>query len=167
MKYLLSVAIFALLLAFNSAAQQRQQRLSQVVQIPNSSAEPQEKNLQLELTMSRGGKTARYRMAFNGGQITTDLFDRLSEQATNAEPRTISFTASYVPFEDEGGEITVFVGRNITYRTKVPGQGGNADRELVQQRSLGLNTKVALRPGKPVVIFDDEDEKITLELTEL
>lgn len=169
MKHFFTTAILGLLLVLNSAAQQPQRRLHHIVQSPApSSSELQEKNLQLELTMSRGDKSARYRMTFNGGQVTTDLMDKLSDQTTNSDPKTISFTASYVPFEDGGGgEVSIFIGRNITYRSKVAGQGNNPDREVVQQRSIGLTTKVALRPDKPVVIFDDEDEKITLKLTEL
>lgn len=117
--------------------------------------------------MSRAGKTAKYRMAFNGGQISTDLLDKLAEHGTNAEPKTITFSVSFTPFDDGGGEASVFVGRNVTFKTRSPGRGDNPDREVVQQKNMGLTTKVALRPGKPVVIFDDEDEKITLKLTEL
>lgn len=118
--------------------------------------------------MSRAGKTATYRMAFNGGQISTDLLDKLSEQGTNSEPKTINFSVSLTPFENGGGgEAAVFVGRNITYRTKPPGQIPNQEREVVQQKSMGLTTKIALRPGKAVVLFDDDDEKITLKLKEL
>jgi len=40
-------------------------------------------------------------------------------------------------------------------------------RNFAQQSAIGLSTKVALRPGKAVVLFDDEDQKITLKLTEL
>jgi hypothetical protein len=167
MKRLLTTAFLAALLIFDCAAQQRQQRLNQIVQATGASAEPQTKNYQLELTMSRAGKTATYRMTFNGGQISTDLLDKLAEQGTNAEPRTINLSVSFIPFEDEGGEASVFVSRNITFRTKAQGQEGKPDREIVQQKSIGLTTKVAMRPGRPVVIFDDEDEKITLKLTEL
>jgi hypothetical protein len=166
MKHLLSIIFLAAFLVYDIAAQHPQPRLDQIVR-SSTAAEPQTKNLQLELFMSRADKSARYRMAFNGGQISTDLLDKLAEQGTNSEPKAINFTASYTPFEDGGGEVTVFVGRNIAFRTKTSGQGGGPDREVVQQRSMGLNTKVALRPGKPVVIFDDENEKITLTLTEI
>ena len=167
MKRILSAALLATLLVLDCSAQQARQRLNQVVQSSSANAEPQEKNFQLELTMSRAGKTATYRMAFNGGQLSTDLSDKLSEQGTNPEPRTISFSLSLNPFDDGGGEASVFVGRNITYRTKAVAQDGKSDREIVQQKSMGLTTKVALRPGKAVVLFDDQDEKITLKLTEL
>ena len=172
MRKFVKTAFFATVLVFNCAAQQQpqpqfQQRLNQIVRSPESTAEPRTQNLQLELAMSRGGKTAHYRMAFNGGQVSTDLLDKLSEPGTNAEPKTISFSLSFAPFEDGGGEASVFVGRNITYKVKTPTRGDNPDREVVQQKTMGLTTKVALRPGKPVVIFDDEHEKITLKLTEL
>src|SRR5688572_20220739 len=162
MNRFITMGFLATLLMFDCAAQQTRQRLNQIVQAPSTVSEPQTKNLQLELTMSRAGKTANYRMAFNGGQISTDLLDKLAEQATNAEPKTINFSVSFTPFEDGGGEASVVVGRNITFKTKAPGRGGDQDREVVQQKNMGLTTRVALRPGKPVVIFDDEDEKITL-----
>jgi hypothetical protein len=164
------VTIAALLgiIALTTPAQQPgvSTRLNSVVTTSSKSSEPQTKNYQLELTIARGGKTARYRIAFNSGSVQTDLIDKMAEQTENAEPKTMSFSTNLIPFDDGGGEATVFIGRSVPFATKVKDASGN-DKSLIQQRSVGLTTKVALRPGKPVVLFDDEDQKITLKLTEL
>lgn len=167
MKLLLITACLATMLVFDCPAQQTRQRLNKIVENSGTAIELQTKNLQLELTMSRSGKAATYRMAFNGGQMSTDLLDKLAEQGMNAEPKTINFSVSFIPFEDGGGEASVMIGRNRTYTTKVQGQDGGPDRDVVHQRNMGLKTKVALHPGKPVILFDDGSEKITLKLTEL
>ena len=136
-------------------------------QVSQSSGEPQTKNYQLELTMVRSGKTARYRMVFNGGQISTDLVDKLAEPVEGVAPRTMSFSASLNPFDEGGGgEMQLFIGRAVPYLTKSK-DGAGQERNLVQERTMGLTTKMALRPGKAVVLFDDEEEKITLKLTEM
>ena len=170
MRGLLFAVAISGLFTFTSEAQSFQERFNTLLQDAQGKiigTPSQTNNYQLELTMHRAGKSARYQIAFNGGKVSTDLLDRLSDQNTNSEPKTISFSVTFTPFGDGGGEASVFVGRNITFKTKTQGQEGKPDREVVQQRNMGLNTKVALRPGKPVVIFDDEDEKITLKLTEL
>lgn len=167
MRNFISAVLFGIL-ALTAQAQQPNlgTRLHSVVNSSGKSIEPQTKNYQLELTISRAGKTARYRMAFNGGSVQTDLIDKLAEESENAEPRTMSFSANLNPFDDGGGEATVFIGRAITYSTKAKEPSGQ-ERNIVQERSVGLTTKVALHPGKPVVLFDDEDQKITLKLTNL
>jgi hypothetical protein len=132
----------------------------------------QKTNYQLELLIQRGGKTGRYLMTFNGGQVNTDLTDKVTEAKDGIEPPMIKFTASLIPFEDgKGGEVSVFIGRSIPYKTRAPVQSGAAgsgtEREVIQLKSVGLTTKVALSSGKAVVLFDDEDEKISLKLTSL
>ena len=105
-------------------------------------------------------------MTFNGGQIQTDLLDKLADPSTNAEPKFISFSATFTPFEDNGGELAVFIGRTMNYRAGSRTENG-VQRDIVQSKTLGHTTKVALRPGQPVLLFDNQDEKITLKLTEL
>jgi hypothetical protein len=163
-----NVIIAALLgvLALTTHAQQPPNIGMRLNSIVSKSGEPQTKNYQLELIITRAGKTARYRMAFNGGSVQTDLIDKLAEQSENAEPRTMSFSVNLNPFDDGGGEATVFIGRSVPFSTKGKDPSGQ-ERNVVQQRSIGLTTKVALHPGKPVLLFDDEDQKITLKLTEL
>ena len=164
----LITAILLGMLALTAQAQQPSvnTRLQSVVKSTGKSIDPQIKNYQLELTIGRAGKTARYRMAFNGGSVQTDLIDKLAEQSESAAPRTMSFSLNLSPFEDGGGEATIFIGRALPYSTKVKEPSGQ-DRHIVQERSIGLTTKVALHPGKLVVLFDDEDQKISLKLTEL
>ena len=41
------------------------------------------------------------------------------------------------------------------------------EKEIINLKSMGLTTKVSLFFGKPLVIYDDEDEKISLKLTQL
>ena len=168
MKQLMVGLILGLAVTLTSEAQQPErgirQRASQMV--ATSGQAPQTKNYQLELTMARGGKTARYRMVFSGGQISTDLVDKLAE-GTGMGARTMSFSASLNPFDEGGGgEVQLFIGRALPYVIKSK-DGKGQEREVVQEKTLGLTTKVALRPGKPVVVFDDEDEKITLKLMEI
>lgn len=61
----------------SQAQQQFGTRLSQVV--PRSET-PREKNYQLELSITKGGKTARYRVALNGGQVSTSFSINLRPQ---------------------------------------------------------------------------------------
>jgi len=116
--------------------------------------------------MQKGGKIARYLLTFNGGQISTELVDKLAEPKDAIEPRIINFTASFAPFEEsKGGEISLHIGRSIPFKTKIMVQG--AEREGIQYKPVSLSTKVALMPGKAVLLFDDEEEKISLKLTNL
>ena len=170
MKRLLLVGLMSAAVVLNGNAQQPTQQMRQPMpqpQFSHSGGEPQTKNYQLELTMARGGKTARYRMVFNGGQISTDLVDKLAEQSESVAPRTMSFPASLNPFDEGGGgEVQLFIGRTIPFMTKSK-DGTGQERDVVHEKTMGLTTKVALRPGKAVVVFDDEEEKITLKLTEV
>ena len=146
----------------------------EVTRVP--AAKPSTNNCQLELTIQRGNKSARYRLALNSGGLTTELMDRFAERQEGLPPQTISLNAVLSPFEEGGGEVTLTLNRYITYKTKAQPQGtpylvppgaSEKEKEVTASKSIPLMTKVALFPGKPVVIFEDEDEKISLKLTEL
>jgi len=130
---------------------------------------PSTNNYRLELEMKRGDKTARYAMTFSGGQVSTELIDKLSDRTESPEPRTINFSASFMPFEETGGSLSFSLSRAIPFKTRMPIQGAPAgtEKEVIQFRSISLQTRVALLPGKAVTILDDEDERITLKLTGL
>ena len=134
MKTLIAMAVLVLFTTSISAQQdqkQFQQRLNTIVQPgPQPPREIQTKNLQLELTIARAGKTARYLMTFNGGQIQTDLLDKLADPSTNAEPKFISFSATFTPFEDNGGELALFIGRTMNYRAGSRTENG-VQRDIV------------------------------------
>jgi hypothetical protein len=49
----------------------------------------------------------------------------------------------------------------------VQGAPPGTEKEGVSFKNIPLMTKVALLPGKPVVLFEDDDEKIALKLTSL
>jgi len=167
MKQIYVVLMSVAMMLTCEAQQPGRQIRQQLTSVTSPPGEPQTKNYQLELTMARGGKTARYRMVFNGGQISTDLMDKLAEQSESVAPRTMSFSASLNPFDEGGGgEVQLFIGRTVSYVTKSK-DGAGQEKNFVQEKTTGLTTKVALRPGKLVVLFDDEDEKITLKLTEI
>src|SRR4051812_2839027 len=146
LKSVLLISLFSL----TCSAQQPPVRLSSP---PARTEKPQTKNFQIELQMKRGDKTARYVVAFNGGQVTTDLIDKLSETNSVGVPRKISFSLSFNEFEDgDGGEVSIHLGRSLPYKTKVqagaPGNSTPTERELIQEVSMGLTTKVALHSGK-------------------
>ena len=132
---------------------------------------------QLELAIQRGNKTARYKLTLNSGGVTTELMDRFAERQEGLPPQTMSLNAVLSPFDEGGGEVTLTLHRYITYKTKAQPQGlsgvlpgslpGTAEKEVTASKSIPLMTKVALFPGKAVVIFEDEDEKISLNLKEL
>jgi len=164
--------IFLLLsaLTFTCRAQQPLPRAPQPG-VPGYPGQPTEKpstnNYTLELEIKRGDRMARYAVTFSGGQIITELIDKLSDRMEGAEPRIINFNASFIPFDDAGGSLTITMGRSIPFKTRVPVQGAatGTEKEVTQFRSISLLTKVALLPGKAVTIFEDEDERITLKLT--
>ena len=81
MRNLITAVLFGIL-AFTAQAQQPKigTRLHSVVNSSGKTVEPQTINYQLELTISRAGKTARYRMAFNGGSVQTDLIEEQSSR---------------------------------------------------------------------------------------
>ncbi len=168
MKRIIFVVLMGAAVVLSGDAQQPQRSIRQAMpQFSQSGGEPQTKNYQLELTMARGGKTARYRMIFSGGQISTDLVDKLAAPSESVAPRTMSFSASLNQFDEGGGgELQLFIGRTIPFTTKSK-DGPGQERNVTHEKSMGLTTKVALRPGKAVVVFDDEEEKITLKLTEM
>lgn len=141
------------------------QRFNQIVQ--SVGGEAQTNNYQLELTMERGDEKASYRVAFNGGQVSTEFIDNLAKRGEDVEPLIISFSASMTRFEDSGGEALIFIGRNVPVRTKAKTGPEEEPKLVTTYRNIGLNTKIALLPGKTVTIFADEDEKISLTLTEL
>ncbi len=157
-----------LLMAMGTFAQQPaqprfQNRLQSVVA---QSGAPSTTNYQLELTIQRGEKAARYKMTLNGGSVSTELMDRFAERVEGGAPLTLSFNATLNPFEEgNGAEITIFLGRSIVFKTK--SQVPTGEREVFTTKSIPLTTKVALTMGKPVTFFEDEDEKISLKLTEL
>jgi len=93
--------------------------------------------------------------------------DRLAERLDSAAPPTMSFNATLSPFDEGGGEVNLSLSRYVLYKTRAPVQGAPAgtEKEVILTKSIPLTTKVALFPGKPVVIFDDEVEKISLRLT--
>ena len=57
--------------------------------------------------------------------------------------------------------------RNIAYKGKTQTPQGAGSTEIILTKSIPLITRVALSPAKPVTIFEDDDEKISLKLTEL
>jgi len=161
-----------LLIAVGTFAQQPaqprfQNRLNSIVA---QNAAPSTRNYQLELTIQRGEKIARYKLTLNGGSVSTELMDRFAERVEGVAPFTLNFNATLTPFEEgAGGEVTIFLGRSIAFKTKVqvPQAPPGTEKEVLTSKSIPLTTKVALLPAKPVTIFEDEDEKISLKLTEL
>lgn len=135
-------------------------RLNQIV---DRSDEPQTNNFQLELTITREGKTARYRVTLSGGQVSTEFVDKAAKG--KGDVLMINLQASLSPF-DGGAEASIFLGRPYAWKTKVQDKAGD-EKETTNVKSMGLTTKVALLFGKPVVIYDDEDEKISVKLTQL
>lgn len=65
---------------------------------------------------------------------------------------------------DSGVDASIFLGRPLAYTTKL--KQGDQEKEVTSIKTLGLTTKVALAFGKPVVIYDDE-EQIALKVTEM
>lgn len=141
------------------------QRFNQIVQ--SVGGEAQTNNFQLEVTLERGEEKASYRIAFNGGQVSTEFIDQVAKRGEDLDPLIISFTASMTRFEESGGEAVISIVRNVPVRTKAKTSPEEEAKSVTTYRSIGLNTKVALFPGKAVTIFDDGQEKISLTLTEL
>jgi hypothetical protein len=173
MKTILQSSAMILLIAVGTFAQQPAQprfqtRLQSVV---DQTGVPATKNYQLELTVQRGDKIGRYKLTLNGGSVNTELMDRFSERVEGFPPLTFSFNTTLTPFEEgNGAEANVFLTRSIAYKGKerppqVP--PGGVEREVTLFKSIPLTTKVALFPGKAVTIFKDEEEKISLKLSEL
>jgi hypothetical protein len=168
MKGFLVTLVFAFSLttgSFGQSAQQQfQTRLNAVVR---SEASVSTNNYQLELTISRGQKSARYKLTINGGSVSTELIDRLADKQEGTAPQTIGFSATFNPFESGGGEVQVNLNRYITYKSRAQVQGAPAgtEKEVTMSKNIPLVTKVTLAAGKPVLIFEDEDEKISLKLT--
>jgi len=177
MKTILRCTIPILLIAVSGFAQQPQPQPG--LRFPQSApyggyagiptAKPSSTNYQLELSVQRGDKTARYKLTLNGGSVMTELMDRFAEKQENAAPMTMSFSASLTPLDEGGGEVNVTLSRSVQYKTKTQVQGAPAgtEKEVTVTKSIPLMTKVALLPGKPVVLFEDEEEKISLQLTSL
>ena len=135
-------------------------RLNQIV---DRSDEAQTNNLQLELSITREGKTARYRVTLNGGQVSTEFVDKIAKG--KGDVLMINLQAGLNPFEG-GAEANIFLGRPYIWKSKVQDKAGD-EKEVTNQKSMGLTTKAALLFGKPVVIYDDEDEKISVKLVQL
>jgi hypothetical protein len=150
------------------AAQDQRMRLSPPGTLQQPSNKPSTNNYQFELQIEHSEKAARYRIAFSGGQISTDLIDRSAPRPEGAEPRMISLQASFTPFEEgNGAEATLFISRPLTWKSLIqaqPSPGQPASREVVNSKSVGLTTKAALFFDRPVVLFDDGEEKITVKL---
>jgi len=132
--------------------------------VAQPAAKPSTKNYQIELTIQRGDKTARYKLTLNSGSVNTELIDRFNETEDGGAPRTISFSLNLSPFDDGGGEAVVTINRLIPFKTKAEIKG--VEKEVTLIKSIPLMTKVALTPGEPVMLFEDEQEKISLTLSE-
>jgi hypothetical protein len=130
----------------------------------NQSGTVPTKNYQLELTIQRGDKAAHYKLTLNSGSVNTELIDRFNETEEGAAPRTISFSLNLAPSDDGGGEAVVTINRFVPYKTKAEVKG--VEREVTQIKSIPLMTKVALTPGEPVMLFEDEQETISLTLSD-
>ena len=168
MKRLLSALFLALLITGPVAAQpdpagQRQRFNTRLNQIVDRGDEPTTNNFQLELTITREGKTARYRVTLNGGQVNTEFVDKIAKG--RADALMINLQASLSSFEG-GAEANIFLARPYAWKSKVQDKAGE-EKEVSNVKSMGLTTKVALLFGKPVVLYDDEDEKISVRLTQL
>ena len=159
----------ALLLALPTFAQSQSQSAAQprfgvrLNQVVAHADDLQTNNLQIELSMDRDGKTARYRVTLSGGQVSTEFLDKLAKSAGDA--LSINFQATLNPFEG-GAEASIFLGRPHAWKSKIQDKAGD-EKEITNIKSIGLTTKVALPFGKPVVIYDDENEKISVKLTPL
>ena len=132
-----------------------------------NSEHPSTNNYQLELRIKRGDKEAKYLMVLSGGQISTELVDRTAKKGEEIAPQKISFNLSLMPFENgKGAEATVFVGRSLVWRSGVQQAANQTGRSIIQEIPIGLTTNAALFFEKPVVLFDDGEDKITLKLTQ-
>jgi hypothetical protein len=173
MRTILKCSLIILLMTIGSMAQQPLQPGTRIRQPsfypPNegSAGKPATNNYQLELIIQKDQKTASYKVTLNGGSVNTELIDRSVEKPEGAAPQTITLNATLIPFEDGGGEVQLNLGRYVAYRTKAQVQGAPAgtEKEVTASKSIPLMTKVALFPNKPVTVFEDEGEKISLKLT--
>jgi hypothetical protein len=105
-------------------------------------------------------------MTLNAGSITTELMDRFTDPMEGAPPPTFALNASLTPFEEGvGGELAVSLNRNVAYKGEKQTRQGSS--EVILTKSSPLIIRVVLLPGKPVTIFEDDDEKISFKLTEL
>jgi hypothetical protein len=170
MKTILTCCAMILLMTVGNFAQQPgqqphfQQRLQSIIR---AEGPPSTKNYQLELSIQRGEKTARYKVTLNSGAVSTELIDRLAEKHEGMAPITMSLSVTLSPMDEGAFEAQVNLNRAVMFKTKVQAQGGQPEKESVSFKTIPLMTKVALLPGKPVTLFEDDDEKIALKLTSL
>lgn len=79
------------------------------------SEEAQTNNYQVELTIVRDGKTARYRTTLNGGQVSREFVDKVAKG--KGDVLMISLQVSLMPFEG-GAEASIFLGPQYACRIR-------------------------------------------------
>lgn len=73
-------------------------------------------------------------------------------------PVSVSFDATIQALTEEKCRVKLFLGRSVPYVT---------GRSTVQQVQVGFSGTVVLESGKPLVVQDDDSQRVTVTLTRL
>lgn len=175
MKTLLLPLLLGTLLVSTNAQDRRVRVISPSSSSQDAAGLEDLRNYRLELTLDRREQPgARYLMTTSSGELALDLIDPASTKIDGHEiPRTISVQLNLRPREGDEGEVvaSLFIGRSLPYVSGTTQsqarQGADVtSRPIIQERSLGLKTRIVLAPGKAVTLLDDGREVITLKLLE-
>ena len=91
----------------------------------------------------------------------------------HAVPVSMSFTATIRAITENKCHVKLFLGRSVPYVTgftnsgSPAGGGPRVTRSQIQQIQVGLSTAVVLESGKPLVVQDDDGQRVTVTLTRL
>jgi len=76
-------------------------------------------------------------------------------------PVTLKLSGEISVHNDDSGRLQLFLGRTVPYVTGSRGSGSNSISSY-SQMSVGLQSTIIVRFGKPVVIKNDENGKISV-----
>jgi hypothetical protein len=79
----------------------------------------------------------------------------------NDVPVTLKLNGTISALSDDRGRLQLFLGRTVPYVTSTYGSGPNTSSSY-SQMSVGLQSTFIVRFGKPVVIKNDENGKISV-----
>jgi hypothetical protein len=124
-------------------------------------------NYRITLEIKEPGSEPRvWKYVATDGDLEINSLMRETVKIDNYElPRTVTFSATLRTVSEDTCRVKLLIGRTVPFVSGSSGSAGGATtRTQIQQFQVGFSGTVLLEVGKPLMVQDDDSQRMTVRL---